>query len=76
MKAENENETTTGNWKWKVETQTGNRNWKYKLEIEIGMEWNQKMHQSLVQCFLCGLMSSVLCQCSCILLSNVPVVIV
>lgn len=29
------------------------------------------MRQSLVQCFLCGLMSSVLCQCSCVLLSNV-----
>ena len=47
-----------GNWKWKLEMETGNGNWKRK--------WEQKTHQSLVQCFL----HSVLSHYSCILLSN------
>ena len=38
-----------------------------KLEMEIGKEMGAKMHQSLVLCFLHGLMSSVLSR---ILLSN------
>jgi len=40
--------------KWKLGMKTGNGNWK----------WKQKEHQSLVQCFLHGLMSSVLCHYS------------
>jgi len=38
------------------EMETGNENLKKK--------WKQKLHQSLVQCFLDGLMSSVLCHYS------------
>ena len=42
----------------KLEMETGNGNWKRK--------WEQKAHQSLVQCFL----YSVVSHYSCILLSN------
>ena len=48
------------------ETETGNGNWKWKLEMETGNKWEQKTHQSLVQCFL----HSVLSTYSSILLSN------
>ena len=44
--------------KWKLEMETGNGNWKPK--------WEQKTHQSLVQCFL----HSVLSHYSSILFSN------
>ena len=46
--------------KWKLEMETGNGNWKWKLEMKMGTK-------SLVQCFLHGLVSSVLTR---ILLSN------
>ena len=52
--------------KRKLETETGNGNWKWKLEMETGNKWEQKTHQSLVQCFL----PSVLTPYSSILLSN------
>ena len=47
------------------EMKSGNGNWKRKLG-----EFGTKTHQSLVQCFLHGLKSSVFCHYSCILLSN------
>ena len=48
------------------ETETGNGNWKWKLEMETGNNWEQKMHQSLVQCFLHSVLSRYLS----VLLSN------
>ena len=40
----------------KQEMETGNGNWKWKLKKEM----EKKTHQSLVQCFPHGLMSSLL----------------
>ena len=39
--------------KWKLKMETGNRNWKRK--------WEQKAHQSLVQCFLHSVKSHYSC---------------
>ena len=42
-------------WKW-------NENSKHKAQMENGKGNSTKMHQSLVQCFLCRLVSNVFCQ--------------